>query len=313
MKLRAMMIALGVLTLVAAGAGGGYYYAATKAEMADFDRQAAAAIPPGKKVLYWHDPMYPQSKFDKPGKSPFMDMQLVPVLGDAGDDGTSVRIDAQQTQNLGARLSAVRRVRIVSEASAVGNVAFDEGAVQIVQARVSGWIERVLVRSPNDAVLAGQALAEVYSPEWLAAQEELLALRRAGQAELVLAARTRLGLLGFPEVQIRQLEQSGTVQPRVTLRATTSGIALPLMPTATDSMVSGVASAFAREGMQVTPGMTLFRIASLSQVWIVAEVPEVQAALVRVGQAVEVEAAGFPNTVFKGAVATILPDVNPTT
>ena len=310
MSPKTVLATFGIAALVAAGVGGGYYYAATKAEMAEYDRQAAAAIPDGKKVLYWHDPMYPQHKFEKPGKSPFMEMQLVPVLGDAGGDGKSVRIDARLEQNLGSRAAPVTRRRLTNTASAVGTVGFDEGAVQIVQARVSGWVEKVFVRSPNDSVSAGQALAQVFSPEWLAAQEEYLSLRRAAQPELIGAARTRLTYLGIPEAQIAQLERDDKAQRSTTLYATASGVALPL---AAESMGTGGPLMFAREGMQVTPGMTLFRIASLARVWVLADVPEAQAGLLAMGQSIEAETPAHPGQVFKGAVDAILPEVSTAT
>ena len=86
MKSRTVVLSVAAaLLFAAAGAGGGFWYASMRAEMAEYDRQASAPAPPGKKILYYHDPMYPQQKFDKPGKSPFMDMQLVPVYVD--DDG----------------------------------------------------------------------------------------------------------------------------------------------------------------------------------------------------------------------------------
>ncbi|MGH8731664.1 MAG: heavy metal-binding domain-containing protein, partial [Burkholderiales bacterium] len=96
--------------------------------------QQPGAIDPatGKKILYWHDPMVPGQKFDKPGKSPFMDMQLVPVYaGDEGDEGT-VTISARVQQNLGVRIAEVTKGTLAPAVEAVGSVAYNERDVVVV-------------------------------------------------------------------------------------------------------------------------------------------------------------------------------------
>src|SRR5205814_9424893 len=100
------------------------YWLAMHRMMAEMNAQATAPPPAGKKPLYWHDPMYPQHKFDKPGKSPFMDMQLVPVYGDAGADESSVKISSRVVQNLGLRTAEVKRGMMEKKVEAVGAVAF---------------------------------------------------------------------------------------------------------------------------------------------------------------------------------------------
>lgn len=108
----------------------------------------------GKKVLYWHDPMVPAQKFDKPGKSPFMDMQLVPVYtDDAGDDG-KVNISPRVQQNLGIRTTEVTRGDLSSAVVAVGSVGYNERDVALVQARSNGFVERLYVRGRIQLVLA---------------------------------------------------------------------------------------------------------------------------------------------------------------
>ena len=293
--------------LAAGGAGGGWWVANMRAEMRESDRQAAPPTSAGKKILYYHDPMYPQQKFDKPGKSPFMDMQLVPVYADESGGGAGVKINPETTQNLGVRTVEVKAASLSRSVDATGSVAFDESALVVVQARTTGWIEKLHARTPNDPIAAGAPLASIYAPEWLAAQEEYLALRPSANRELAAAARARLALLGIPEGQIAALERDGRAEPRVTLNAPRAGYLLPLGPE-----MAGVGS-FAREGMQVAPGMTLFRIVSLASVWVLADVPEAQSASLRAGQAVEVRAQAWPERAFKGVVAALLPEVNPAT
>ena len=312
MKRRIFFIALIALVFAAAGAGGGWWYANMRAKMAEYDKQAAAPTPPGKKILYYHDPMLPQHKFDKPGKSPFMDMQLVPVYADDDGDGKpGVKISAQATQNLGARTAVAKLAQLARTIETTGTVAFDESAVEVVQARVSGWIEKLHAKSPNDSVAAGAPLASIYAPEWLGAQEEYLAVKKSGNganADLISATRARLGHLGIPEAQIAALERDGRANPRVTLTAPRSGVLLPLT-----ADLTGVANAFAREGMQVAPGMTLFRIASLASVWVLADVPETQSAALRSGAQVELRAQALEGKTFKGVIAVLQPEVNQAT
>jgi len=312
MKQRLVVILLVALVFAAAGGAGGWWYANMQAQMREFDRQAAAPTPPGKKILYYHDPMVPQSKFDKPGKSPFMDMQLVPVYAD--DDGDAkgpkegVKISAQASQSLGARTAEAKMTQLARAIEVVGNVAFDESAIEIVQARVTGWIEKLYARTPNDPVARGAPLAAIYAPEWLAAQEEYLAVRKPGNADLAAAARARLNYLGIPEANIAALERDGRADPRVTLTAPAAGVLLPL---GTD--MNAAMGAFAREGMQVSPGVTLFRIASLATVWVLADVPEAAIAAVRVGSAVTLRTPALAGKTLKGVVAALLPEVNPAT
>src|SRR5476649_934201 len=141
--------------------------------------QKAGDVDPatGRKVLYWHDPMVPGQKFDRPGKSPFMDMQLVPVYAGADGDDGSVTISPRVQQNLGVRTAVVTAGRLPSGVVAVGSVAYNERDVALVQARSNGFIERLYVRAALDSVKQGQPLAELYVPDWIAAQEEYLADR----------------------------------------------------------------------------------------------------------------------------------------
>jgi membrane fusion protein, copper/silver efflux system len=257
----------------------------------------------GRKVLYYHDPMVPGNKFDKPAKSPFMDMMLVPVYadGDGGNDGSKVTVSPRIQQNLGVRTAEVTTGMLSPQVSAVGNISFNERDQAFVQARATGYIERLHVRATLDRVKKGQVLAELYVPDWVAAQEEYLSVRRLQGADLttlVDAARQRMRLVGMSDEQIRLVESSGKSQARITLTAPIGGVVVELM---------------AREGMTVMPGATLFRINGLSRVWANAEVPESQAALIRPGSKVQASSAAAPGTNLTGTVQAILPEVNQTT
>ncbi len=257
----------------------------------------------GKKVIYYHDPMVPGNKFDKPAKSPFMDMMLVPVYadGDTGSDGSKVTVSPRIQQNLGVRTADVTEGMLSPQVSAVGNIAFNERDQAFVQARATGYIERLHVRATLDRVSKGQALAELYVPDWLAAQEEFLSLQRMQGTDLttlVDAARQRMRQVGMSEELIRLVDSSGKTQPRITLTAPIGGVVVELM---------------AREGMTVMPGITLFRINGLGNVWANAEVPESQAALIHPGTKVQANSAAAPSTTLRGTVQAILPEVNAAT
>ena len=174
---------------------------------------AAAAVPgtdkTGRKILYWHDPMVPGQKFDKPGKSPFMDMDLVPVYADEAQAEGGVAISPGIQQNLGMRIVEVRKGSQASTLDAVGNVAFNERDLVLLQARSNGYVEKLFVRAPLDPVRKGQALLQLYVPDWVAAQEEYLAIKRmppgADTAGLLDAALQRMRLTGMTEAQVRQV------------------------------------------------------------------------------------------------------------
>src|SRR5882757_9484964 len=255
----------------------------------------------GKKVLYWHDPMVPGQKFDKAGKSPFMDMMLVPVYAGGDADQGQVAVSPRMQQDLGVRTAAVARTTMAMHVEAAGTIAFNERDQAVVQARATGYVEHLYVRATLDRVAKGQPLVDLYVPDWVAAQEEFLSVRRmqgTDLAVLVDGARQRMRQVGMSDAQIALVDSSGRAQPRITLVAPIGGVVTELM---------------AREGMTVAPGATLFRINGLSTVWANAEVPESQSALLRPGAKVRALSPAVPGTTFEGKVQAILPEVNAAT
>ncbi|MDG0854455.1 efflux RND transporter periplasmic adaptor subunit [Roseateles puraquae] len=255
----------------------------------------------GQKILYYHDPMVPGNKFDAPAKSPFMDMMLVPVYAGGDGDAGKVTVSPRVQQNLGVRTAEVVEGTLSPQVSSVGSIAFNERDQVIVQARATGYVERLLVRATLDPVRAGQPLAELYVPDWIAAQEEFLSVQRMQGTELgalVDGARQRMRQVGMSDALIRQVEETGKTLPKFTLTAPIGGVVVELM---------------AREGMTVSSGATLFRINGLGTVWANAEVPESQAALLRAGAKVQAQSPAVPGSTFSGRVQAILPEVNPAT
>ena len=254
----------------------------------------------GKKILYYHDPMVPGKRFDAPAKSPFMDMMLVPQYADGDADTGKVTVSPRIQQNLGVRTAEVSEGMLRAQLSAVGSIAWNERDQSVVQARAAGTIERLYVRATLDRITKGQPFADLYVADWVAAQEEFLAVRRAaaGDTALIAAARQRMLIAGMNEAQVARVEAGNAVQAHTTLTAPSSGV---------------VAELVAREGMTVAPGMLLARINGLSSVWALAEVPESQAALLRPGTQVEARTPGVPGTVYRGTVQALLPEVNAAT
>jgi Cu(I)/Ag(I) efflux system membrane fusion protein len=244
--------------------------------------------------------MYPQQKFDKPGKSPFMNMDLVPVYADSATDEGGVAVSARMRQSLGMRIAAAEMTELRQDLAAVGNVQVDERRIARAEVRTQGWVERLHVRAVNDPVRAGQVLAEVYSPELLQAQEEYLLVRRmakdsAENEPLARAARRRLELLGLAESGIAKLEQSGVASRRLPLVSPISGVVTEL----------GV-----REGAMVQAGTPAFTLTDLSSVWLTVEVPEAQAAALKLGQSVSATVQSIPGKSFSGRIDFIYPELN---
>lgn len=256
----------------------------------------------GREILYYHDPMVPGKKFDAPARSPFMDMMLVPAYsGSEGADSGTISVSPRIQQNLGMRTAEVRTGQLQHEITAVGTVTWNERGQQLVQARATGFVERLHVRAELDTVTAGQPLLDIHVPDWVAVQEDYLAARRLqvpGLESLVSGARQRMRQAGMNEAQIALVERTGQVQARVTLTAPVSGVVTALM---------------AREGSTVMPGSLLMRIDDLSSVWIQAQVPESQATQVMPGSAVRVQTPALPGEWFEGEVQALLPEVDPTT
>ncbi|MBV7513027.1 efflux RND transporter periplasmic adaptor subunit [Pseudomonas sp. PDM25] len=289
--------ALLVSISMALGVAGGYWLAHQRMSGVPATAPDQSLNPPNeRKALYWYDPMYPQQKFDKPGKSPFMDMQLVPQYASGEGDRATVSIDPGLTQNLGLRFTTVTRGAFDSSLDVTGALTFNERDVAVIQARTTGFVERVYAHAPGDVLKANAALADILVPEWAAAQTEFLALRRNGDADLLAAARQRLRLTGMPAALITQVERSGKVQPYLTLTSPIAGVLQALN---------------VRVGMTVATGDTLARVNGLSSVWLAVAVPESDAGSITLGQAVEARLPAFPGATLSGKVSAILPETNP--
>jgi Cu(I)/Ag(I) efflux system membrane fusion protein len=276
-------------------------------DSADAAPAAASAAPAAAsaehKPLYWFDPMRPQERFAKPGKSPFMDMQLVPkypddATGSARAPAGSIAIDPRVVQSLGVRLGVVEQGSFARTVDTVGVVAVDEHRIEAIEVRQPGWVEELDVRAAGDSVRRGQRLAGVYAPDLLATQQELLIARNSGDSQLIGAARQRLALFGLSATQIAHIEKTGQAERRVGYFSPFDGYVMDLG---------------ARQGAAVAPGTVLFQLAALDSIWINAEVPETQAAWIKQGDPATAEVPALPGDHFTGQIDYVYPELMPTT
>lgn len=279
--------------LLAVGTAAGWWWGRTPIAKPE---PTAAQATDERPVLYWYDPMSPQHHFDKPGKSPFMDMDLVPKYArtdTADNDYTgAVKIDARITQNLGMREAVAERIALVSVIEVSGLLAFNERDVTLEQVRSAGLVERVWPLAPGDVIAAGQPLAELLVPEWSAAQAEFLVLRANADSALVDAARARLRLLGMSAGVISELEKTGRARPSFIVKSSRAGV---------------LESLDVRSGMTLLPGQMLARIQGIGSVWLELAVPERHASEVRVGDSAQVHLAAYPGQAFEGHITAVLP------
>jgi Cu(I)/Ag(I) efflux system membrane fusion protein len=264
----------------------------------DSDMQSMA-LGSEAKPLYWVAPMDPNYHSDEPGLSP-MGMELVAVYAEdesASGPGT-ISISPEVVNNLGVRVGLASYQAINTVIDTVGYVDYDQDQLVHIHARMDGWIEKLYVTAEGAPVEAGQPLYELYSPELVGAQEELLLAISRDNAALIQGAERRLQALQVPQQSIDQIKNQGQVQQAVVFRSPTTGF---------------VDNLNVREGFYVTPVNTLMSIGALDQVWVEAEVFERQSDLVEVGQPVSMQLDYLPGRTWSGQVDYLYPTLDATT
>ena len=252
----------------------------------------AAGEPAGEKPLYYRHPHDPNRTSPEP-KQDEMGMDYIPVYATAA--GPEVRISPAVVNNIGVRTEAAVVAAQERRATTVGFVAFDERRMRQVQPRAEGWIEGLAVRAVGETVRAGQLLFTLYSPMLESAQQEYLDAQRIGNRDLIEASRERLRALGLEATAAERLARSGRASGRVPFHAPISGVVTELA---------------VREGAMVSPSMLALTITELGSLWVIAEVPESQAAWVKAGTAAEIRLPSLPGETFAGRVEYVYPELS---
>jgi len=312
---RILLMILLVVAVFVAGFGYGRWYG---------KNAGGAAQKGGRKILYYVDPMHPAYKSDKPGIAPDCGMKLEPVYEDGGAASPAavgqeaampmgaIKVSPEKQQLIGVSYGEVESGAGVHTFRAVGKVAFDETRMARVHARVEGWIDQVFVDFTGELVTKGQRLLTLYSPEMLASQQEyLLALKSkdilknstladalSQSDSLTAASRKRLELWDLSDAQIEEVARTGKPVINITLNSPISGYVI-------------TRNAFPKQ--RITPETELYNIVDLSRVWIMADVFENEAPMIRLNQQATVSLANGRGKSFRAKVNYIQPQVDPMT
>ncbi len=259
-----------------------------------------------RKALFYRHPMNPQATSPTPQKDE-MGMDYVPVYEDeaaGGEAPGTVRISPERIQKIGVKSEEVKRRPLRRAIRTVGRVDPVENRVYLINAKVSGWVEKLHVDQTDRMVSKGDNLLELYSPDLVSAQEEYLLAWKAiekvkespyedvkgGAASLLEASRQRLKYWDISDDQIQRLKETGKITRTMTIRAPSSG-------SVTEKMVV--------EGQKIGAGEPLFKIIDHTMVWVYGEIYEYEIPYIKVGQAAELYPAYSPGEVYRGKIEHI--------
>lgn len=262
-----------------------------------------------RKIIYWRAPMDPNEIYDAPGKSK-MGMDLVPVYEDETGGSGIVTIDPEVQQNMNIKTETVQVKQISSKVITNGVLVTNETSEYIVTTRINGWVEKLYVNYTGQHVSKGSKLMDIYSPELVSAQQELLtalsyqntvnessleSIRESGN-ELVKNSIRKLELLEVPEIEVKRLIDTKEVKTYITLYAQKSGTVLE------KNIV---------EGQKVMGGIPLLKIANLSTLWLMTDIYEYELAKVKLGSKASITFNFLPGKIYDGKVSFIYPTLDP--
>jgi Cu(I)/Ag(I) efflux system membrane fusion protein len=269
----------------------------------------------GRRVIAWIDPMYSQGpphlyKSNKPGIAPDCRMKLVPQYADEVPTGAStstvsgyanVSLPPARQQLIGVKLAKAEYRNLAGTTRTVGRVTADERRIAQIHPKFEGVVEALHVSFTGQPVRRGEPLLAIYSPDVLATQQELILAGRNRTdfgAQLTAAARRRLLLWDMSSGDIAQVARTGQPIRAITLRSPAGGVVLKKNVTL---------------GARVMPEDTLYEVADLSTVWVLADVYESELASLRVGNAAQVTLTSDPGRVYTGRVTFVSPVLNEAT
>ncbi|MBN9443024.1 MAG: efflux RND transporter periplasmic adaptor subunit [Bosea sp.] len=256
------------------------------------EERTAQADP--KRVLYYRNPMGLPDTSPVPKKDS-MGMDYLPVYEGEGNEDGVIKLSPGRIQRSGVRSEPVRRQSIVQTIHVPGVVQLDERRVSVVTIRADAFVQEVAPITTGDRVTRGTRLARIYSPEISTAGAQFITeLNAAARGVPEGGARQRLENLGVPPEVIAEIERSRKVPLTINWSAPRDGIVL-------ERSVS--------DGMKMTAGGSLFRLADISTIWVLADVPERQLAAVGIGAPATVRLRGRPGSSFEGRVGVIYPEI----
>ena len=248
------------------------------------------------KILYWVAPMDANYRRDKAGKSP-MGMDLVPVYEEVSGKSEAglVKISAAVENNLGVRTGIVVKDDFKMVINSLGAVQANDDAIWQINSRVSGWIEKLYVKSVGVEVKKGQALFELYSPELVKAQESLFNAISLNRSTLISSSKARLQALGVSKGQIKKIIKNKKVSQNITVYAPQKGTISELK---------------LNEGAFISPATQVIKAVNLDTVWVDVEVFAGQVSLVKLGDKAIMSLDYFPGQEWLGQVDFIYPEMN---
>jgi membrane fusion protein, copper/silver efflux system len=250
----------------------------------------------------WTCAMHPQIRMPQPGKCPICGMELIPLAqnGTTSSDPSAIHLSKEAAELANVLTSVVTRQTPVKEVRLYGKIQADERLFQNQVAHVPGRIERLSINFTGETVVKGQVLAEIYSPELITAQQELLETVKTKQLqpELYEASREKLLQWKLTEDQIAKIERSGVVQNNFEVVSNTTG---------------AVTARRVSTGDHVSPGTILFEIADLSRVWVMFDAYESDLQFLHLGEKISFSIQALPGEDFKGNILFIDPVIDPVT
>ncbi|MEJ2635696.1 MAG: efflux RND transporter periplasmic adaptor subunit [Calditrichia bacterium] len=263
------------------------------------------------QATVWTCSMHPQVRQPKPGKCPICGMDLIPVKNNDSSNSNSAQLILSENARKLAEVETVpvERKFVANEIRMLGKISYDETRLDYITARVPGRIDRLFVNYTGISVHKGDHMAEIYSPELLSTQQELLESVRnlnamqnnsfAGMKETarrqVESVRERLRLWGLTERQIDNIIKRGKTSDHMTLYSPASGVVVKM-----DAL----------EGTYVQTGTRIYAIADLLKVWVQLDAYEQDLPWLRYGETVEFHTEAYPDEIFKGRIAFIDPVVD---
>ena len=300
------ILSFGIIGLVIIASA--FYFISCSGNSDKTSETAGTKTKQGRKILYWRAPMNPTEIYNHPGKSK-MGMDLVPVYADEAGGAGFVKINPEIVQDMNVKLYTVADSELSSRVVTNGVLKTNETEDYIVTTRVNGWVQKLYVNYTGEKVFKGEKLMDIYSPELVAAEQELLTAlsykKSVGGSdindvlnsgnELVKNAVRKLQLLEIPDSEIQRIKKTGEIKTYITLYAQYSGT---------------VISKNILEGQKIMAGQPLMKISNLSTLWLTADIYEYELSKIQLGLPAKIRFNYFPGRIYNGKISFIYPTID---